>query len=139
MVQVEALSLFWAKLFYPSALVGGFYNGFKVSFFTIVGYQYVRMGVLCFWYYLVVSVCLCLLTSLGTRQCSVIHCIWKGSSHIVFFMSCLSCFSHFSSIIKNLGSIATVDILVNSEIEWSWQGDGGVDEFEHFLQQAEVG
>ena len=70
------------------------------------------------------SVCLCLLTSLGTRQCSVIHCIWKGSSHIVFFISCLSCLSHFSSIIKNLGSIATVDILVNSEIEWSWQGDG---------------
>jgi hypothetical protein len=48
MVQDEALSFFWAKLFYPSALVGGFYNGFKVSFFTIMGYQYVRMGVLCF-------------------------------------------------------------------------------------------
>jgi hypothetical protein len=72
----------------------------------------------------IVLSCLCLLTSLGTRQCSVIHCIWKGSFHIVFFISCLSCFSHFSSIIKNLGSIATVDILVNSEIEWSWQGDG---------------
>jgi hypothetical protein len=74
----------------------------------------------CFSVFVVVSVCLCLLTSLGTRQCSVIHCVWKGPSHIVFFIySCLSCFSHFSSIIKNLGSIATVDILVHSEIEWS--------------------
>jgi len=113
--------------------------GSRSRFSPSWGYQYVRMGVLCF-LVLYCRVCLSVfVTSLGTRQCSVIHCIWKGSSHIVFFISCLSCFSHFSSIIKNLGSIATVDILVNSEIEWSWQGDGGVDEFEHFLQQAEVG
>ena len=38
------------------------------------------------------------------------------------YLFCLS-FPHICYLsLKNLGSIATVDILVHSEIEWLWQG-----------------